>query len=473
MIVFTIVFTLIAESGFNELSVTASASTYGDYEYNVLDNGTVEITSYKGSATEITIPSTIDGKSVASIGSGAFSDYSGLTSITIPDSVKSIGRFAFNNCSELISITIPDNVTRIGDYAFEGCSGLTSITIPDSVTRIGEGVINKTSWYNSNPNGVLYKDGWCLGYKGTIPNNTSVLIKEGTKGIADYAFYCCEGLTSITIPAGVSSIGCRIFYGCEGLTSITILDGVTNIGDGAFMDCSGVTTISIPDSVTSIGSNALGYYLYMDEDLQKVSNFKIYCNKGTAAEDYAIKNGFRYSSMPVPTPKAESTAIKPTKVVLSEKRVTLGVNETYIIITTITPTNANRDTIITFNSSKPEIAKVDDKTGKITALKSGTSTIIAKTANGKEASINVIVKKAPTKITVSKKTVTLNNGKDYQITYSLPKGTASNNVTFTSSKKSVATVNSKGKITAKQKGTTTITVKTYNGKTEKITVKVE
>ena len=75
--------------------------------------------------------------SVTSIGSGAFSSYSGLTNITIPNSVTSIGSSAFQSCSGLTSIIIPNSVTSIGSSAFSSCSALTSITIPNSVTSIG------------------------------------------------------------------------------------------------------------------------------------------------------------------------------------------------------------------------------------------------------------------------------------------------------------------------------------------------
>ena len=76
-------------------AITASAETYGDYEYTVLDDGTVKIGAYIGSDEEVTIPSTIDGKKVTSIGEWAFSDCTSLASVTIPNSVTSIGPSAF------------------------------------------------------------------------------------------------------------------------------------------------------------------------------------------------------------------------------------------------------------------------------------------------------------------------------------------------------------------------------------------
>ncbi|MDR3292787.1 MAG: leucine-rich repeat protein [Clostridiales bacterium] len=72
--------------------------------------------------------------SVTSIGEGAFSGCSGLTTITLPN-VTSIGDWAFYNCSGLTTITLP-NVTSIGDAAFAFCGGLTTITLP-KVTSIG------------------------------------------------------------------------------------------------------------------------------------------------------------------------------------------------------------------------------------------------------------------------------------------------------------------------------------------------
>ena len=163
------------------------------------------------------------GDNVKSIPSYAFKGYNGLTSITIPNSVTSIGVQAFADCTGLTSITIPDSVTSIGVQAFADCTGLTSITIPDSVTSIGEYAFFNTAWYDNQPNGLVYAGKVAYEYKGDmqiITSITSIVLKEGTLGIADSAFYGCSGLKSVTIPDSVKSIGSYAFYGCKGLKSI-------------------------------------------------------------------------------------------------------------------------------------------------------------------------------------------------------------------------------------------------------------
>jgi hypothetical protein len=66
---------------------------------------------------------------LTTIGDSAFSDCSGLTSITISNSVTSIGEWSFAGCSGLSSIVIPANVTSIGDGAFSQIENLTSVTV--------------------------------------------------------------------------------------------------------------------------------------------------------------------------------------------------------------------------------------------------------------------------------------------------------------------------------------------------------
>ena len=273
-------------SGFSGLlNFSAKAATENGFVYEV-EAGKAEITNYTGEGGFVTIPSTLGGCPVTSIGYEAFIDRTGLTSVTIPDSVTSIGDYAFCYCIDLTSITIPDSVTSIGEWAFSDCESLTSITIPDSVTSIGGDAFSGCTGLTSVtiPDSVTSIGEWafedCTGL-------TSVKIGNGVTEIGSRAFKNCEGLKSITIGNGVTSIGYEAFYGCTGLTQInvskeneaycsvdgvvyskdmktlilcptgrsevTISNSVTSIGELAFNGCTGLTSITIPDSVTNIG----------------------------------------------------------------------------------------------------------------------------------------------------------------------------------------------------------------------------
>lgn len=177
-----------------------------------------------------------------------------VTALEIPEGITSIKDFAFINAECLESVVIPEGVTSIGEKAFYNCSNLVSVTMPDSVESIGEDAFTGTAWVNNDSTeGLVYAGKIAFKYNGTMPENTTITLKEGTVGIADNLFKDQTNLVGIVIPNSVTNIGDRAFYGCTGLTSVTIPNSVTNIGILTFKDCTGLTSVTISNSVTSIG----------------------------------------------------------------------------------------------------------------------------------------------------------------------------------------------------------------------------
>jgi hypothetical protein len=85
-----------------------------------INNGTVTITKYTGPGGEVTIPETISGLPVTSIGTNAFAGCTSLTSLTIPRSVTSIGATAFYNCTSLTSVYFGGNAPEADLTVFSG-----------------------------------------------------------------------------------------------------------------------------------------------------------------------------------------------------------------------------------------------------------------------------------------------------------------------------------------------------------------
>ena len=155
------------------------------------------------------------------LGSRAFYNCSGLTSLSLPSGITSIGWEAFSFCSGLTSLSLPSGITSIDSEAFSGCSGLTSLSLPSGITSIGREAFSG-----------------CSGL-------TSLSLPSGLTSIDFNAFSGCSGLTSLSLPSGITSIGGNAFSGCSGLTSLSFPSGITSIGGYAFSGCSGLTSIYV------------------------------------------------------------------------------------------------------------------------------------------------------------------------------------------------------------------------------------
>ena len=434
------------------------SGTCGDNLTWTLDEeGTLTISgsgSIKKSAFESDdrIKKVIINNSCTSIGNSAFYDCEKLTSITIPDSVTSIGQNAFNGCSSLTSITIPDSVTSLGHSVLSGCNSLTDVRISKNITSIS--------------NDMFFG---CISL-------TSIDIPDNITRIGDYSFNMCSSLKSIMIPKNVTSIGICAFrdsfnlkkilveegnqnyssidgvlfnsdqtvlvcYPCGGESVYSIPETVTSIDDYAFVGCSNLTGITIPDSVTSIGQDSF-------KDCRKLV---IYGYSGSKAQEYAGENNIPFkilinrASVTIPDQSYTYTGnpLKP--------EVTVILNETQL--------TKDTDYEVTYGNN------IDVGVEPATVTVTGTGDYAGK----KELTFTIVQALQP--ITASD--LTLPYPESGKIMVSGNQGQLS----YTSSDLSVAEVDDSGNVTAKKKGTATITItaaetKNYKKTEKEITVTV-
>ena len=364
--------------------ISVSAATYGDFSYNLNSDFNCEITGYRGSATNVTIPSTIYGYKVTKIDSYAFRN-TDIVSVTIPNGVTELGYACFEYCENLKSVSIPNSVKTIGGAAFWGCTSLTSFAVPSGVETIED-----TSFYKCTNLKTL-------SISETVSNMNANFLFGTDFGLT------CKKLESITVDSRnkkySSSEGVLfdknktkiLFYPLnKPSSSYVIPDTVTAISTQQFYNRLNLKTITVPESVTSISGGSMGYYLKDYKDY-KIDGFTIKGYKGTAAERYARNNDFTFVEL--------QKQVSPTSVNLNRSTLTLGVGETYTFTKTVTPSNAS--TSYTWSSSNTSVATVDSN-GKITAKKAGTSTITVKTSNGKTATCKVTVTETVATPTITK-----------------------------------------------------------------------
>lgn len=201
----------------------AKEADASDFTYDEED-GKIVLTSYKGTATDIVIPSQIDGKDVYAIGEHCFANDK-IVSVVCPETLVEIRKEAFINCGELKNVELNDGLVNIKESAFL-TTGIESIIIPDTVESMEKRVFG---------GGVL----------------TDIKLSSNITQIPRGCFAGCN-FESITIPSTVKSVGEQAFVGCKFLKEVVIEEGVEKIEDGAFKDCKEIESFIIPSTITEM-----------------------------------------------------------------------------------------------------------------------------------------------------------------------------------------------------------------------------
>ena len=172
-------------------SAFADSISDGDFEYTENSDGTLTLAYYNGKATEITVPSAVNGKTVTHIG---------RLCINLPDTARNLKK-----------VKLPDTIVQLDEFAFSRCESLTDINLPEGLTTIS--------------NYVFY-------------NNYSleeIKLPSTLKTIGSRAFINCKSLKELDLPAGLESIQSGSTPGCESLECFKIAGDIN--GSNARMHC--------------------------------------------------------------------------------------------------------------------------------------------------------------------------------------------------------------------------------------------
>ena len=310
------------------------------------------ITGYTGTSKSVTIPAKLDGYPVRYVGDNTPNTGEGfpltgienITSVTIGNNVIGISGAAFKKATKLKTLSIKDSVSEIHWAAFKGCSSLNTINISSHIKYMGAGVFDNTAWLNAQPNGVVYVGNFAYTYKGTMPSNYTLNIKNGTYGIVPLAFYKCNNLKSINLPSSLCCIGRDAFEGTSwynsksngsvyagkvlykykgtvpdkvvlnndtvgiaenafwefsnskvGLKVLSVPDTLKAIGAQAFVNCDSLRKLYIPANVEYIGDMAYGKS-YQYKFIPGQGQYQIYGSSGSVAELFANNNDIPFSN---------------------------------------------------------------------------------------------------------------------------------------------------------------------------------
>ncbi|HCT91634.1 MAG TPA: hypothetical protein DF613_09705 [Lachnospiraceae bacterium] len=508
-------------NGLTSVTLPDTVDTIGKYAFNLCS-----------SLKHVNIPS-----GVRTIQEGTFINCENLESITIPDTVTSIGIDAFWNCAKLMEIRIPDSVTDIDRYAFCGCSGLTRLEIPDSVTSLcGDDPLVGADTFRGcrNLKSIrLPKKITVIGY-GMFQNCTSLTsinIPEGVTHIGSYAFDGCDNLSSMLIPESIVSISESAFGSGASLKTIygktgSMAESLARHKGWAFFDSSAwkedmaACRLTITNgNLTYTGQPLQCAFTVTNADGPLVENrdytvtYANNINAGTATLTVTGMGGY------TGTLSGNFTIKK------AEQTVKASLSATVVQIGQTLQITAEGKGAVSYRSDSPAIAAVNAQ-GVVTGLSPGTAAITVSAAgdgnynpadttvtvtvmaerentspgndegdstgtssgngaedntgtssgNGTEGNTGTssgIAQKQTQTITVSSKTVAYKS-KPFSLK---AKASGDGKLTYKSSNTKVAAVSSAGKVTVKNYGQTTITVKAaanenYLAATRKITVKV-
>lgn len=208
--------------------------------------------------TNNTVKKIIFEKGLTTVDPFAFSNFTALQSVVLPDTVKSIGVHAFQGCSKLKKVTGGEHVKLIDSSAFDGCIKLSDFEYLENVKEIHGAAFRGCAFKTLTLSGMVAlggvdEDNYLIDYTfGECTKLQKVTFLPGSKKKAltfgDGTFIGCTALKTVILPTKSKEIriGDRTFGNCTALKTVKNTGKVVSIGRMAFCDCFSLNAITLP-----------------------------------------------------------------------------------------------------------------------------------------------------------------------------------------------------------------------------------
>ena len=187
------------------LSITAfSASALAEegdsaFQYELLEDGTVMLTGYTGTASDVTVPAVIDGHAVYGIASGTFQEKENVQTITLESGITYVDYSAFGYCPNLRSVRLCDTVEKVETNAFIYCPKLETITV-DTTNPVYDSRNGCNGLVETATNTFIAGGSRSAIPEGIVPEQTDSVYTSGSDRPATiYCTYALDDLLGVTV----------------------------------------------------------------------------------------------------------------------------------------------------------------------------------------------------------------------------------------------------------------------------------
>ena len=472
----------------------------------------IELSAFEGCEmlSDISLSSNL-----TTIHQGTFKDCVSLIHIALPESLTVLGDSSgdgvFEGCYALEELRLPKGLKELGNHTFTGCEALKDITIPKTLVSSGVYAFQDSGIKTVTlEEGMLKVPGFLFSGFATLE---SIVLPESITEIELSVFTDCINLQAITLPKNLNAIGENAFHNCNSLKKVVLPDNINEISYFSFDD---VELWAMPNTITeaSLLRERIPHHVYdvpipvdsiqlntTDKTMISGTTYDLFAtiapsnatNKeliwtssntavvtvsasgrvtargnGTAIITATAKDGSKKAAKCTITVKTPVSAVK-----LNVTSKAMKPKDVYYLSATVSPSTAS-NTDLLWISNNTKVATVS-ASGRVTARGNGTAIITATAKDGskKAAKCTITVKTPVSSMKLNVRSKTLNRGNTYTLKASIYPSTASNkSITWSSSNTKVAKVDSKGKVTAVNGGSATITAKASNGLVYKCNVYV-